>query len=114
MAVAFVRGMQGDDPKHLKVVSTPKHFAVHSGPEPLRHGFNVNVSPHDLEDTYLQAFRATLVDAHADSTMCSYNAVNGFPSCANPYLLQKILREDWGFHGAKPEYFTRLLINTAL
>ena len=56
MAVAFVTGMQGDDPKYLKVVSTPKHYAVHSGPEPLRHGFNVDVSPHDLEDTYFRRF----------------------------------------------------------
>ena len=70
MAVAFVSGMQGNDPKYLKVVSTPKHYAVHSGPEPLRHSFNVDVSPHDLEDTYLPAFRATVL-AGAGSVMCA-------------------------------------------
>ena len=88
MAVAFVTGMQGNDPKHFKVVSTPKHFAVHSGPEPLRHGFNVNASPHDLEDTYLPAFRAAVTEAHAQSVMCAYNAVDGSPACASPMLLQ--------------------------
>ncbi len=96
---AFVRGLQGDDPKYLETVATPKHYAVHSGPEPLRHGFNVNVAPHDLEDTYLPAFRETIVDAHADSIMCVYNAVDGVPGCASPFLLQKTLREDWKFNG---------------
>ncbi|MEJ2422552.1 MAG: glycoside hydrolase family 3 C-terminal domain-containing protein [Acidobacteriota bacterium] len=109
LGVAFVKGMQGNNPKYLEVVATPKHFDAYSGPEPLRHGFNAQVSPYDLEATYLSpydleatylpAFRATLADAHADSTMCSYNAVNGVPACANPFLLQKILRDDWGFHG---------------
>ncbi|MEJ2007276.1 MAG: glycoside hydrolase family 3 C-terminal domain-containing protein, partial [Acidobacteriota bacterium] len=99
LGVAFVKGMQGNNPKYLEVVATPKHFDAYSGPEPLRHGFNAQVSPYDLEATYLPAFRATLADAHADSTMCSYNAVNGVPACANPFLLQKILRDDWGFHG---------------
>src|ERR1700728_3686028 len=80
MGIAFVTGIQGNDPKYLKLVSTPKHYAVHSGPEPIRHQFNVDVSPHDLEDTYLPAFRATIVDAHADSIMCSYNAVDGVPA----------------------------------
>jgi beta-glucosidase len=99
MAVAFVAGMQGDDAKYFKVVSTPKHFAVHSGPEPLRHGFNVNVSPHDLEDTYLPAFRAAVAEAHAQSVMCAYNAVDGFPACASSMLLQDHLRDDWRFDG---------------
>jgi beta-glucosidase len=99
MAVAFVSGMQGNDPKHLKVVSTPKHFAVHSGPEPLRHGFNVNVSPHDLEDTYLPAFRAAVTETRAQSVMCAYNAVDGFPACASPMLLQGHLRDAWRFDG---------------
>ncbi len=93
MAVAFVTGMQGEDPKHFKVVSTPKHFAVHSGPEPLRHGFNVDVSPHDLEDTYLPAFRMAVTEAHAQSVMCAYNAVDGFPACASTMLLQDHLRD---------------------
>jgi beta-glucosidase len=99
MAVAFVTGMQGNDPKHFRVVSTPKHFAVHSGPEPLRHGFNVNASPHDLEDTYLPAFRAAVTEAHAQSVMCAYNAVDGFPACASPMLLEDHLRDDWHFEG---------------
>jgi len=99
MGVAFVTGMQGDDPKYLKVVSTPKHYAVHSGPEPLRHRFNVDVSPHDLEDTYLPAFRATVTEAHAQSVMCAYNAIDGAPACANTMLLQDHLRNAWHFDG---------------
>src|ERR1700752_943020 len=77
MGVAFVTGMQGDDPKYLRVIATPKHFAVHSGPEPVRHTINVVVSKHDMEDTYLPAFRAAVVEGHAGSVMCSYNSVNG-------------------------------------
>ncbi|MGD0798025.1 MAG: glycoside hydrolase family 3 C-terminal domain-containing protein, partial [Acidobacteriaceae bacterium] len=99
LGVAFVKGMQGDDPNFLKVVSTPKHFAVHSGPEPERHKFNVDVSPHDLEDTYLPAFRATLTEGHAQSVMCAYNAIDGPPACANQMLLGEHLREAWGFDG---------------
>jgi len=99
MAVAFVSAMQGNDPKHLKVVSTPKHFAVHSGPEPLRHRFDVKVSPHDLEDTYMPAFRAAVTEARAQSVMCAYNAVDGLPACASPMLLRDHLRNDWGFDG---------------
>ncbi|MFP5226209.1 MAG: glycoside hydrolase family 3 C-terminal domain-containing protein [Acidobacteriota bacterium] len=99
MGVAFVEGLQGDDPKYYRTIATPKHYAVHSGPEPLRHEFNVNPSPHDLEDTYLPAFRATIKEAHADSIMCAYNAIDGVPACANTQLLQHYLREDWGFHG---------------
>jgi beta-glucosidase len=99
MAVAFVSGMQGNDPKYLKVVSTPKHYAVHSGPEPLRHSFNVDVSPHDLEDTYLPAFRAAVTEAHAQSVMCAYNAIDGAPACANTMLLRDHLRNAWHFDG---------------
>ena len=99
LGVEFVKGLQGDDPHYLELVATPKHFAVHSGPEPLRHGFNVDVSDHDLEDTYLPAFRAAIVDGHADSIMCAYNAIDGTPACANSMLLQKHLRQDWGFNG---------------
>jgi len=80
-------------------VATPKHYAVHSGPEPERHGFNVDVGPRDLEETYLPAFRTTVVDGHAESIMCAYNAVDGIPACASDFLLQKILRDDWGFRG---------------
>ena len=99
MAVAFVTGMQGQDSKYLKVVSTPKHYAVHSGPEPLRHSFNVDVSPHDLEDTYLPAFRAAVSEAHAQSVMCAYNAIDGAPACANAMLLRDHLRNAWRFNG---------------
>ena len=98
MGVAFVTGLQGDDPRYLKAVSTPKHYAVHSGPETLRHRFNVPVSLHDLYDTYTPAFRATVVDGHADSIMCAYNRVIGEPACAN-HLLFDLLRSQWGFKG---------------
>jgi beta-glucosidase len=99
MGVAFVSGMQGDDPNYFRVISTPKHFAVHSGPEPLRHRFNVDVSPHDLEDTYLPAFRAAVTEAHAQSVMCAYNAIDGAPACANTMLLRDHLRDAWHFDG---------------
>ncbi len=99
MGVAFVTGMQGNDPHYLKVVSTPKHYAVHSGPEPERHTFDAKVSEDDIVDTYLAAFRATVVEGKADSIMCVYNAVNGTPGCASADLLQKRLREQWGFQG---------------
>jgi beta-glucosidase len=99
MGVAFVTGLQGDDPKYLRAVSTPKHFAVHSGPEPLRHQFDVRISKHDEEDTYLPAFRATIVEGHAASTMCAYNSINGEPACANTFLLRNQLRGAWRFNG---------------
>ncbi len=99
MGVAFVTGLQGDNPKYLRVVSTPKHFAVHSGPESTRHKADVPVSKHDEEDTYLPAFRATIVDGHAASTMCAYNSVNGEPACASTFLLQDQLRGAWRFNG---------------
>jgi len=98
LGVAFVTGLQGDDPHYLKTVSTPKHYAVHSGPETLRHRFNVPVSLHDFYDTYTPAFRATVVDAHAYSVMCAYNSVLGEPACAN-HLLFNLLRNQWGFKG---------------
>ena len=99
LGVAFVTGLQGDDAKYFRAISTPKHFAVHSGPEPLRHAFNVDVSPHDLEDTYLPAFRATVMQGHAGSVMCAYNAIDGVPACANKMLLQHYLRDEWHFQG---------------
>ena len=98
MGVAYVTGLQGDDAKYLEALSTPKHFAVHSGPEPTRHEVDVKVSDHDLEDTYLPAFRAT-VSAGAGSVMCAYNAIDGKPACAQPMLLQDHLRDDWHFKG---------------
>ena len=99
MGVAFVTGVQGDDPDHPKAVATSKHFAVHSGPESLRHGFNVDVSPRDLEETYLPAFRSTVIDGHVKSVMCAYNAINGTAACANKMLLKDHLRDAWGFKG---------------
>ncbi|MFL6602712.1 MAG: glycoside hydrolase family 3 C-terminal domain-containing protein [Steroidobacteraceae bacterium] len=99
LAMAFVRGLQGNDPVHPRVIATPKHFAVHSGPEPLRHGFNARPSAHDLEDTYLPAFRAAVVEGGARSVMCAYNAIDGTPACANETLLRGRLREDWAFNG---------------
>jgi len=99
MGVAFVTGLQGDDPKYFRVVSTPKHFAVHSGPEPSRHSIDVKVSKHDMEDTYLPAFRATVTEGKAESSMCAYNRVNGQPACANTFLLQDQLRNAWKFNG---------------
>ena len=91
--------MQGDDPKYYKVIATPKHYAVHSGPESTRHTANVDVSPYDLWDTYLPAFRATITEAHAYSIMCAYNSIDGQPACANTMLLKDILRGDWKFPG---------------
>ena len=99
LGIQFVTGLQGDDPATYLAIATPKHFDVHSGPESDRHRFNVDVSAHDLEDTYLPAFRATIVDGHADSIMCAYNAIDGAPACANTMLLQKTLRNDWKFNG---------------
>jgi beta-glucosidase len=99
MGVAFVTGMQGDDPRYYRAISTPKHFAVHSGPEPTRHTADVAVSKHDELDTYLPAFRAAVTEAKADSVMCAYNSINGQPACANQFLLQDQLRGKWGFNG---------------
>ena len=99
MGVAFVTGMQGKDPHYLKVVSTPKHYAVHSGPEPQRHEFDARVSEYDLVNTYLAAFRATVIEGKADSIMCVYNSVDGVPGCASTDLLQRRLRDQWGFQG---------------
>jgi beta-glucosidase len=99
MGVAFVNGLQGDDPKYFRTIATPKHFAVHSGPESQRHEFNVDATPHDLEDTYTPAFRATITESHADSAMCAYNAIDGVPACANTMLLEQHLRKDWNFQG---------------
>jgi beta-glucosidase len=99
MAVAFVTGLQGDDPRYYLAIATPKHFAVHSGPEPTRHFTDVDVSKHDQEDTYLPAFRAAVVEGHAGSIMCAYNAINGEPACASQFLLGRTLRGAWQFKG---------------
>ncbi|HEX3249758.1 MAG TPA: glycoside hydrolase family 3 C-terminal domain-containing protein, partial [Pyrinomonadaceae bacterium] len=99
LGVAFVKGLQGDDPKYLKVVSTPKHYAVHSGPEPERHRFDAAVSERDMRETYWPAFRATVMEGRAASVMCAYNRINGEPACSNTHLLGDMLRGEWGFDG---------------
>ncbi|PNW29651.1 glycoside hydrolase family 3 C-terminal domain-containing protein [Formosa algae] len=99
MGVSFVKGMQGDDNKYLKLVATPKHFAVHSGPEPERHFFDATSTERDLYDTYLPAFEATVVEGKAYSVMAAYNRYMGEPCCASHLLLEEILRKDWGFEG---------------
>lgn len=97
--VAFCKALQGDDPKYLKLVATAKHFAVHSGPEGLRHSFDARVTPKDLRETYLPAFHECVTEAKVYSVMPAYNRTNGEPCCASPTLLQRILREEWGFQG---------------
>jgi beta-glucosidase len=99
LAVQFVHGLQGDDPQYLKTVSTPKHFAVHSGPEPARHTFNVEPSERDLHESYLPQFRAAIVEGGAQSVMCAYNRVDSAAACASDLLIRQILRGRWGFRG---------------
>jgi beta-glucosidase len=99
MGVAYIKGMQGPNPDFPDVVATPKHFAVHSGPESTRHQANVFVSTHDIEDTYLPAFRAAIVDGQAQSIMCAYNRIDGQPACASDLLMKDKLRGAWGFKG---------------
>ncbi|USQ98034.1 glycoside hydrolase family 3 protein [Caulobacter sp. RL271] len=99
MGIAYIHGLQGHDAKYLKTIATSKHFAVHSGPESNRHREDVHPSAHDLEDTYLPAFRATVTEGGAQSVMCVYNAVYGVPGCASDLLLSRTLRRDWGFKG---------------
>jgi len=98
MGLQFVKGLQGDDPKYLKVVATAKHFAVHSGPEPLRHEFDASVSERDLRETYLPAFRTLVVEGGVYSVMGAYNRLHGQACCASTEL-SGILRNDWGFKG---------------
>jgi beta-glucosidase len=99
LGVAFVTGLQGADSQYLKTIATVKHFAVHSGPESTRHSADVHPSRHDLEETYLPAFRATIMEGKAQSVMCAYNAVDGEPACVSGLLLKEHLRKDWGFQG---------------
>ena len=96
---AFVRGLQGDDPKYLKAAACAKHFAVHSGPEPSRHVDNFDPSTYDLWDTYLPAFKELVVNAKVAGVMCAYNAVNTQPCCANDLLMNDILKKQWKFSG---------------
>ncbi|HET8657223.1 MAG TPA: glycoside hydrolase family 3 C-terminal domain-containing protein, partial [Longimicrobiaceae bacterium] len=99
LAVQFVRGMQGDDPRYLKTVATPKHYAVHSGPEPERHAFDAVVTERSLRENYLPQFRKAIEDGGALSVMCAYNRVDGAAACADDHLLKDVLRGQWGFDG---------------
>ena len=99
LAVAFITGLQGDDPHYVKAMACAKHFAVHSGPESLRHQFNVVPSERDLYETYLPQFEAAVREGHVGAVMGAYNAVDGIPACANHFLLTEVLRQRWGFEG---------------
>lgn len=99
LGAAFVRGLQGDDPKYLKAAACAKHFAVHSGPEPSRHSDNFNPTVYDLWDTYLPAFKELITKANVEGVMCAYNAVNTQPCCGNDLLMNDILRKQWKFTG---------------
>ena len=99
MGMQFVKGLQGNDPKYLKVVATAKHYAIHSGPESSRHNFNVNIGERDLRETYLEAFRTLVEDGGVYSVMGAYNQFHGYPCCASTELLENILRKEWGFKG---------------
>lgn len=99
LAVSFVQGLQGDDPWYLKVIATPKHYAVHSGPEPDRHTFDALTNERDLRETYLPHFRACIEEAKAFSVMCAYNRYKGEACCGSGRLLTTILRDKWGFEG---------------
>ena len=99
MGAAYVHGLQGDDPKYLKTAACAKHFAVHSGPEKLRHEFNAEASLRDLYATYLPAFEKLVTEAGVESVMGAYNRTNGEPCCGSDFLLVKTLRGDWAFQG---------------
>jgi beta-glucosidase len=99
LGVAFVKGLQGNDPRYLKVAACAKHYAVHSGPERLRHEFNAEASPQDLRETYLPAFKALVKEGNVEAVMCAYNSTNGEPCCGNEFLLSQVLRKEWGFRG---------------
>ncbi len=121
MGIAFVKGLQGNDPVYFKVIATPKHYAVHSGPEPDRHTFNAIIDNHDLYDTYLPAFEACIKEAGAYSIMCAYNSLLGNACCGSPMLLHNILRNDWNFKGyvvsdcgaVSDIFMTHKIVNTA-
>ncbi|MFC2126108.1 glycoside hydrolase family 3 C-terminal domain-containing protein [Bacteroidota bacterium] len=99
LAVPFIKGLQGNDEKYLKLVGTAKHFAVHSGPESTRHSVNIEVSEIDLRETYLPAFEATVKEANVASIMCAYNRVRNEVCCGSNLLLNSILREEWNWPG---------------
>jgi len=99
LGVAFVKGLQGDDPRYFKAIATPKHYAVHSGPEPERHGFDAIAGERDLRETYLPAFEMCVREGGAQSIMCAYNRYEGEPCCSSTLLMTSILRREWGFDG---------------
>ncbi len=99
LGTAYIKGLQGDDPEHLKAAACAKHFAVHSGPEADRHSFDAKASRQDMYDTYLYAFKRCVADADVEAVMGAYNRVNGEPACGSKTLLQDILRDEWGFEG---------------
>ncbi len=99
LAVAFIRGLQGNDPKYMKAMACAKHFAVHSGPEPERHRFDAEPSQRDFYETYLPQFEAAVREGHVGGVMGAYNSVYGKPACASPLLLTELLRDQWGFDG---------------
>ena len=99
LAVQFIKGLQGNDPTYLKVVATAKHYVVHSGPEPERHSFDALTDERDFRETYMPAFKMAVQEAGAYSVMCAYNRYKGEPCCGSDYLLNQILRKDWGFKG---------------
>ncbi|HEY1662404.1 MAG TPA: glycoside hydrolase family 3 C-terminal domain-containing protein [Verrucomicrobiae bacterium] len=99
LGVSFIQGLQGDDPHYLEAYACAKHYAVHSGPDPLRHTFDVEPPERDLYETYLPQFEAAVREGHVGGVMGAYNSVNGKPACANPFLLTDLLRNQWGFDG---------------
>jgi beta-glucosidase len=99
LAVPFIRGLQGDDPKYMLAMACAKHYAVHNGPESQRHRFNATPPERDLYETYLPQFEMAVRDGHVGGVMGAYSALNGVPDCANPFLLTDLLREQWGFDG---------------
>ena len=99
LGVRYIKGLQGNDKKYLKTAACAKHFAVHSGPEEERHYFDATVSEKDLRETYLPAFRACVQEGNVESVMGAYNRTNGVPCCGHEYLIQTILRGEWGFQG---------------
>lgn len=99
IGTSFVKGLQGNNPNYLKTAACAKHFAVHSGPEKVRHEFNAEATPKDLWETYLPAFQSLVEEAKVESVMCAYNSTNGEPCCSNKYLITDVLRKQWGFKG---------------
>jgi beta-glucosidase len=99
MANVFIKGLQGNNPKYYKAIATIKHFVAHSGPEEGRSGFNVNISDNDFWETYTPAFKSAVKNAGVYSLMCAYNAFKGEPCCSNDYLMNDLLRKQWGFRG---------------